>query len=244
MSKAAAATPNRTSLRRQLLLGILIPVLGFVVIFSVGLYREALEAANTAYDRTLLASAKAIGEQLEYSEDPGPAHVQSSLPYSVLEAFEADNRSRIFYRVSGFAGEQVSGFSDLPKARRAPPGAGVYAALVHFYDDLYLGEPVRMAVLLQPVAGVGGQGMATIQVAETLELRHTLARSLLLQTVWQQALLLLLIAGVVLWVVQRATQPVRLLSQQLSHRDEADLSPLPSHNTLRELSPSWTPPMP
>ena len=236
MSEKAAA-PQRISLRRHLLLGILIPVLVFVVIISVGLYRQALEAANTAYDRTLLASAKAIGEQLEYSVNPGPAHVQSSLPYSVLEAFEADNRSRIFYRVSGFAGELVSGFHDLPAARPAPPGAGVYAALVHFYDDTYLGEPVRMAVLLQPVAGVGGQGMATIQVAETLELRHTLARSLLLQTVWQQALLLLLIAGVVLWVVQHATRPVRLLSHQLSHRDEADLSPLPSHNTLRELQP-------
>jgi two-component system sensor histidine kinase TctE len=41
------------------------------------------------------------------------------------------------------------------------------------------GEPVRMAVLLQPVADQDGQGMATIQVAETLELRRTLARQLL-----------------------------------------------------------------
>ena len=233
----AAAAPHRLSLRRHLLLGILIPVLAFVVINSMGLYRQALEAADTAYDRTLLASAKAIGEQLQYSVDPGPAHVQSSLPYSVLEAFEADNRSRIFYRVTGFAGELVSGFKDLPAARPAPPVAGVYAALVHFYDETYLGEPVRMAVLLQPVAGVGGQGMATIQVAETLELRRTLARSLLLQTVWQQALLVILIAGVVLLVVQRATQPVRMLSHQLSHRDEADLSPLPGHNAPRELQP-------
>ena len=231
------AAPARLSLRRHLLFGILIPVLAFVVINSMGLYRQALEAANTAYDRTLLASAKAIGEQLEYSLDPGPAHVQSSLPYSVLEAFEADNRSRIFYRVTGFAGEVVSGFKDLPAARPAPPGVGVYAALVHFYDESYLGEPVRMAVLLQPVAGVGGQGMATIQVAETLELRHTLARSLLLQTVWQQALLVLLIGGVVVLVVQRATQPVRTLSHQLSHRDEADLSPLPIYNAPRELQP-------
>ena len=43
------------------------------------------------------------------------------------------------------------------------------------YYDHYLGQPVRVAVLLQPVAGAGGRGMATIQVAETLELRRTLA---------------------------------------------------------------------
>ena len=235
--KTRRPAPQRLSLRLHLLLGILIPVLAFVVINSMGLYRQALDAANTAYDRTLLASAKAIGEQLEYSADPGTAHVQSSLPYSVLEAFEADNRSRIYYRVTGFAGELVSGFKDLPAARPAPAGPGVYAALVHFYDETYQSEPVRMAVLLQPVAGVGGQGMATIQVAETLELRRTLARSLLVQTIWQQALLVLLIAGVVVLVVQRATQPVRLLSSQLSRRDGADLSPLPSHNAPRELQP-------
>ena len=70
----------------------------------------------------------------------------------------------------------------------APEGPGVYAALVHFYDETYQSEPVRMAVLLQPVAGVGGQGMATIQVAETLELRRTLARSLLVQRFFPRGL--------------------------------------------------------
>ena len=102
----------------------------------------------------------------------------------------------------------VSGFDDLPPPRPAVPAPTVYAALVHFYDDTMRGEPVRMAVLLQPVADEDGQGMATIQVAETLELRRTLARQLLISTLWQQALLVALIAGVVVWVVQRATQLV------------------------------------
>jgi len=139
--------------------------------------------------------------------------------------------------VSGFAGEMVSGFDDLPPARPQGNSPSVYAALVEFYDDSYQGEPVRMAVLLQPVAGVGGQGVATIQVAETLELRRTLARSLLVQTVWQQLLLVALIAGVVVVVVQRATAPVRQLSAQMLARDEADLSPLPAANAPRELQP-------
>ena len=66
-------------------------------------------------------------------------------------------------------------------------------------------------VLRQPVASLGGQGMATVQVAETLELRQTLARHILLDTLWRQAALLALIAAVVVWVVQRATRPVRQL---------------------------------
>lgn len=228
------------SLRRQLLLGILLPVAAVVALGAVALYRQALTSADTAYDRTLLASAKAIGELLRVDGSDGRARVVADLPYSALEAFEADNRSRIAYRIGGFDGELVSGFDDLPPPR--PPDAGrdappVYAALVRFYDERYRGEPVRMAVLLQPVAGNAGQGMATIQVAETLELRHALARELLVQTLWQQGLLLALIAGVVLWAVQRATRPVRRLSQALVDRDEADLSPLPAAGAPHELRP-------
>ncbi len=225
------------SLRRTLLLGIGLPVLAIAALSSARLYQQALQAADTAYDRTLLASAKAIGELLEVGGEPGRPQLRATLPYSALEAFEADNRSRLFFRVSGFGGELVSGFADLPAARPAPPEPTVYAALVHFYDEQYQGQPVRMAVLLQPVAGALGQGMATIQVAETLELRRTLARSLLWQTLWQQGLLVALTGAVVLAVVQRATHPVRRLSAQLLARDEGDLAPLPTGDAPRELQP-------
>jgi two-component system, OmpR family, sensor histidine kinase TctE len=228
---------RRLSLRRYLLLGILAPVLGFVALSSLWLYRQALAAADTAYDRTLLASAKAIGELLQVDGEAGRPVLRSTLVYSALEAFEADNRSRIYFRVRGFDGEMVTGFEDLPAPRPARGERNVYAALVHFYDETYRDEAVRMAVLLQPVAGAAGQGMATIQVAETLELREQLARELLLQTLWQQALLLALIAAVVIGVVQHATRPVRELSQRLRERPETDLSPLPAGDAPRELQP-------
>ncbi len=226
------------SLRRQLMLGILLPVVLLIAFNTVSLYRQALRAADTAYDRTLLATAKSIGELLEISaNESGPPTLQAKLSYSALEAFEADNRSRLYYRVSGFAGEMVSGFEDLPAWRGKLPDRGPYAALVNFYDDQFRGEPVRMAVLLQPVAGAAGQGMATIQVAETLELRRTLARQILIETVWRQVLLVLVIGVVVVVVVQRATAPVRRLSQQLLDRDEGDLSPVLAPDAPREWQP-------
>lgn len=160
-----------------------------------------------------------------------------SLTYAALEAFKADNRSRLYYRVTGFSGEMVAGFADLPPWRGTLPTNTLYAALVHFYDDHYQGEPVRVAVLLQPVAGVYGLGMATIQVAETLELRQTLARQILLDTLWRQSLLIALIGLVVFVVVQRATLPVRRLSAALAARPENDLSPLDSAAAPTELQP-------
>ena len=150
------------SLRSQLLIGILLPVLALLAVNALSLYRQALRAADTAYDRTLLASAKAIGEQLEVERggDGSAARLRANVPYSALEAFEADNRSRMFFRVSGFAGEMVSGFDDFPPWRGSLPAKGPYAALVDFYDAAYRGQPVRVAVLLQPVAGTEGLGVA------------------------------------------------------------------------------------
>lgn len=225
------------SLRRYLLLGILLPVIGFIAVNTVVLYRQALRAADTAYDRTLLATAKSIGEWLEVSGEGQAARVRASVSYSALEAFESDNRSRLYYRVLGFDGELVSGFDDLPAPRRELPDRSVYAALVHFYDDAYRDRPVRVAVLLQPVAGTRGQGMATVQVAETLELRRTLARELLLDTLLRQALLVGLIAAVVILVVQRATRPVRELSRRIVERPAGDLSPIEAQGAPRELLP-------
>jgi two-component system sensor histidine kinase TctE len=225
------------SLRGQLLMGILLPVLGFVVLDTVSLYQQALRSADTAYDRTLLASAKSIGESLEVIGDSDAARLGVTVLYSALEAFEADNRSRMFYKVSGFDGEMVSGYEDLPAWRGRLPDKGIYAALVDFYDDSYLGKPVRVAVLLQPVAGTSGRGMATIQVAETLELRQTLARQILLGTLWRQAALVGVIALSVGLVVQRATRPVRVLSSRLAARAENDLTPIDLPGGPRELQP-------
>ena len=237
MIPAPGVASGAHSLQRRLLLGILLPVLVLIVLNTVSLYRQALRAADTAYDRTLLASAKSLGESLEITGTGAAARVQATVPYSALEAFEADSRSRMYYKVSGFQGEWVSGFDDLPAWRGTLPAKGIYAALVDFYNDRYRDRDVRVAVLLQPVASGEGRGMATIQVAETLELRETLARQILLDTAWRQAALLLVIAAVVVLVVQRALTPVRRLSAELRQRAPHELGPIDTADTPRELAP-------
>jgi two-component system sensor histidine kinase TctE len=225
------------SLRRYLLAGILVPVVALIAINGINLYSQALAAVNTAYDRTLLASAKVIGEQLDVEGYDELASLRATVPYSALEAFEADNRSRLYYRVSSLGGEMVSGFGELPFWRGKLPQRPPYAALVDFYDDRFRGEDVRIAVLLQPVASANGRGMAVVQVAETLELRRSLARQVLIDTLWRQAVLVAVIALVVVIVVQRATRPALRLSAELEARREADLSPIAAPDAPRELRP-------
>ena len=225
------------SMRSRLLLGILLPVGLLVALNTVSQYRQAQHAANTAYDRTLLTSAKAIGELLDVGGTPDQPRLLATVPYAALEAFEVDNRSRMYFKVTGFQGEMVSGFADLPVWRGKIPTQGIYAALVDFYDDHYQGQAVRVAVLLQPVSGQIGLGQATIQVAETLELRQTLAHQMLIDTLWRQGALLAVIAVVVWAVVQQSTRPVRQLSQAIEARAADDLSPIQAPRAPRELAP-------
>lgn len=225
------------SLRRYLLIGILLPVGLLVVANTFSLYQQALGAVNTAYDRTLLASAKSIGEQLDVTGYDEQSELRVTVPYAALEAFEADNQSRLFYRVSSLGGSMVSGFSELPFWHGRIPARPPYSALVDFYDDVFMGDDVRVAVLLQPVSSAKGRAMAVIQVAETLELRKTLARKILFDTLWRQALLLAVIALVAVVVVQRATRPVRRLSAELQARPEGDLTAITAPDAPRELLP-------
>lgn len=225
------------SLRRHLMVGILGPIVLFVGVDTYSLYHQALNAVNIAYDRTLLASAKAIGELLEVDGVGDKATLRAQIPYSALEAFEADNRSRMNYRVSDARGQWIDGVKDLPLWTGTLPNQGPYAALVDFYDDMFRGDAVRVAVLLQPVASTRGQAMATVQVAETLELRHTLARQILVDTLLRQALLISVITAVVLVAVQRVTRPVRRLSHNLRQRAEDDLTPIEASDLPREIQP-------
>ncbi len=223
------------SLRRRLLLGILVPVIAFISFNTYSLYHQTLASLHTAYDRTLLASAKSISEQLDVEGYDDEAQIRAIVPYSALEAFEADNQSHMFYRISNLRGDLISGYAALPVWRGSIPARPPYAALVDFYNDQFEGRPVRVAVLLQPVATQDGRGMAVIQVAETLEVRHALALQILWHTLARQALLIAVIALTVLIVVQRATRPVRQLSAALQARPEGDLNPITTAAAPREL---------
>ncbi|HUR88424.1 MAG TPA: sensor histidine kinase N-terminal domain-containing protein, partial [Ramlibacter sp.] len=120
-----------SSLRLRLLVGIMVPALVLIALDGISVYGTALNAANEAYDRTLLATAKVIGEQLDVDGYDAQAKLRATVPYSALEAFEVDTRSRMVYRVSAPGGAIVSGYSGLPFWHGTLPTQTRYSALVH-----------------------------------------------------------------------------------------------------------------
>jgi two-component system, OmpR family, sensor histidine kinase TctE len=220
------------SLQRALLVGITVPLAAFILTDAASLYQRALAAINTAYDRSLLASAKSIGEFMSIEE----GKLRVDVPYSALEVFEA-GASRLAFRIDGFAGEFVGGDRRLRAYTGTIPQRSAYPALVDFYDDTLAGEPVRVAALYQPVASVGARGVARIQVAETLQTRQALARGLLIETLWRQGVLLLLLVGVTWLAVWLALRPLVRLRSELDARDAHASTAIAVPDAPRELQP-------
>jgi two-component system, OmpR family, sensor histidine kinase TctE len=215
---------------------LIVPIIAALIVFfaidAATHYRDSLASINTAYDRTLLASARAIGDGVKYVHE----QVTVSLPYPALEVFEADTRSRMVYRVSDFDGQFISGYADLPPFRGKIDSVTPYAALVEFYEDKFQGETVRVAALLQPVNVGTEYRMATVQVAETLELRRGVALQALWRSLYRQLAMLILLTGVAWLIIGRALLPLQRLRQEVLARDPDALDPLAT-KTTRELSP-------
>jgi len=228
----AAARPLG-SLRQQLLRWLILPLVALVALNAVSLYRDALEAADVAYDRSLLSSTRALAERVTVKD----GKVVANVPYVALDSFETDTLGRIYYKVTGLDGETVSGYDDLPPVPAGVPRSDLYPALVRFYHASYNGEPVRIAALLQPVYDDSMRGIALIQVGETLDARNALSRDILLNTLWRQALLVLAVAALVWFAVRLVLRPLMRLKNEVETRPLSDLSTIDQALVHKEVRP-------
>jgi two-component system sensor histidine kinase TctE len=221
------------SLRGQLLRWLLIPLAILVVIDAVSVYQNALEAADQAYDRSLLASTRALAERVSIAD----GRVVADVPYVALDSFETDTLGRLYYKVTGLKGETVSGYDDLPPLPKNVKRSEAYPALVYFYSADYRGEPVRIAALYQPVYDDSMRGIALIQVGESREARRDLSRSILIDTLWRQAVLVCAAALLVWFAVRFVLRPLMQLKAAVERREPTDLSDFDPQQVHKEVRP-------
>jgi two-component system sensor histidine kinase TctE len=200
---------------------------------TVSVYLNALDAADQAYDRSLLASTRALAERVSIKQ----GQVVVDVPYVALDSFETDNLGRIYYKVSGTQGEFISGYRDLPIVPESIPRSESYPALVRFYHSEYKGQAIRIAALLQPVFDDSMQGIALIQVAETLDARRDLTHKILIDTLWRQAALLIALAALIWFAVGLVLRPLMRLKTEVETRSLADLSHVDPSMVHKEVRP-------
>lgn len=221
------------SLRGRLLRRLALVLSILLLVGSSFAYWNARRAADTAYDRSLLSSARAIAERL-YDEQ---GELSVEVPYIALDNFAYDITGRLYYQVLDLQGRSVSGYEDLPAADDSIAMTDDYPALARFYDADYRNTGVRVVSLLQPISGNSSRGMAEIRVAETLEARERMARNLLRQSLINLGVLAASALLMAWLAVTAALRPLQRLRSEVAERRSDDLRPIETEGLQREVGP-------
>lgn len=206
------------SLRRALLLNLLLPTsaLGLVLLLAgVVLINKTIE---TAYDRVLDGSVKAIAERIAVED----GEITVDLPQVALGMLETRANDSVYYSVS-YDRALVTGYNDLPIGSVGTTPVGV---ITHF-DSSYQGTPIRVAVMAQPA--YGKPLPVLVEVAETTSGRTTARRDLFLILAALEIGIIAAAALLVLFAVQRGLSPLVELGREIDARQfgtGASLQPL------------------
>jgi len=220
---------EQSLLRTQLLTWLLVPLALLLVIDACVSYWVALSFSQRAYDRSLVEIAREVSLHLKIVD----GQLALDLPPAARQVLFSDPSDRIFYEISTIDGRVVMGDPITPPSR-ARTTAPHHEAL---YDGAADGAPVRIVELRVGLEAGSAQPPAVVRVAETEVKRNGLAREILLSVVAPQ-ILLILIAGVVVWVgIVRGLSPLERLQRAIASRLDRDLSPLEVKEVPGEVRP-------
>ena len=207
-------------------------LVAMALVFSANLlssYYSNIEAADTAYDRLLLASASAIAERTVLREDG----VHVDIPYVALDMLASTAQDRVFYAVYAPDGRVVTGYDDLPLPERRD---GEDPQDPVFYNSVFKQASVRIVALRSFVSSRNLAGYVTIQVAQTRRDRDGLTYSLLRQNaLWM--LVIAITGAIAAWFgVSIGLRPLARLREALGRRSPDDVRPV-LHDVPSEFKP-------
>ena len=211
---------------------LLLPMLVLVTALELWLTRhDALEAADAAYDRSLLGALKSIDANI--STASGGLSVE--LPYRMFEFFELTASGQVYFRVATSDGLVELGSADLP----APPGA-VAAGRPVFYDAPYFGEPVRFAAYRRALerAPAGSEARSVlVQVGESTRSRQEFTRRFVQRAMLRDALVLVLLVCCTAVALATALRPLSRLAREVQARSPEDLAPIAEQGLPADIRP-------
>lgn len=193
--------------------------------------QTATSLADSAYDRSIAGALRAI--DLNISTESGGIGVE--LPYPLFEAFEATASGAVYFRVATEDGLVEIGDSFLPRPRDFD-GDGF-----HFYNDEFLGTPVRMGILRRtldrPLYGATKPQTITLQVAESMLSRDAFRMDIIKSTAALNLFCVVAVVALLLAGLMRALSPLSALRGGFEQRDPNDLSPVDGNALPREIRP-------
>ncbi len=216
------------SLRRSLLLWLLLPLLGLVPLAAALIHTVALRPALDGLDRALTDTAVALSRIVDIGPDG-----EAILPLSeqTAQALRADLVDEIFFAVGDGRGRLLRGHAPLLALSAAPP-VGEW----RFFDSTLDGRPVRVAVHALACGRAASQ-TCTVAVAETLGKRTAAERSVMLASLLGALALALPMVALAMLAVGRGIRPLRRVANEVASRSPHELAPVDARAVPREVAP-------
>ncbi len=216
------------SLGGRLLAWVMLPLVGAVVLAGVVSRQNAEATATVVQDRLLLGSARIVAEQLRFED----GSIQDPIPPAALELFQSSDLDHVYYRVVTSDGRTVTGYPEFQLS-----DVLLQPETSQFFDATVRGQPVRAVVYLQPVLTETGIQPVRVQIAQTLQGRSALAKSLWMQSMVQQLAALALVALLVWLGLRNCLKPLLRLRDAVLARRPGSLHALEIEAVPVELTP-------
>lgn len=216
---------RRPSLRRRLLVFLLVPMAVLLLIDSVLTYGVALTYANRVHDRDLSGDALTLTKML------GNDKLGDALTAQARFLLEYDPDGRSYFAIYSSRRGLLAGNGDLPQAT-----AAAFAGGTSTLYDTHLDRHRLRAAAVRIVAPQDPGDTLTVTVAETLRDRHAQAREILLLATGMQTLLLLAVLSLVWFGVSHGLRVLDPLTARLAARSH-ELTPIGGADVPQEILP-------
>ena len=210
---------SRFSLKRQLLVWLLLPQLVLWLMGGVLAFRVALTYAEKTIDQSLTQSVRSLARQVK----PLGSGLLIDFPRAAQDIMEQDPNDRVAYMLSSPPGSFLMGNNKLPGP---PSNVPIPDNETVLFETVIDGKPMRVASIDLSFGDGFTEQRMRVQVAKSLAVQQRIARELV-----RDVLFPLLILGAVLSVlvyegIRRGLAPLERLEAQLAHRGTAALSPI------------------
>lgn len=215
---------NRT-LRTEILIRLITPVLLFVVFEAVSSYYVTRHYVDEAYDRWLLDSAGSLVQEIKVNDN----RIIAELPPAALTIFKWDELDKTYFKIIAENQGMIAGDSFVPE----PFDESTDWSAPVFFNDTVRGESVRGVSIL--VAREDLPEIVFVHVAETLNKRRNMMMDILLADLIPPIVLAIFIGVYMRKAVYRGLSPLRGLADEIAMRSPKDLSPIPEAHVFAEV---------
>lgn len=223
------------SLRRTLLIWLLIPLL---ILFSAGtlfVYQRALGYAGDAYDRDLMESANDI-EQLVHTSLNNNGRID--LLHSMKEMQDillTDQYDKTFFSIFDEQGRLVAGDGKLPLP--PPDSTAATEKKPRLYDTSVDEKPVRAILKKLTITSTGESYSWRILLGETYNKRERLAKDILTGFVAPQIIIIFLAILLLVMGIRQGLAPLESLRITIARRAHNDMQLLDVSEVPSEVQP-------